>query len=176
MNADQWTLLFQVGLPLILLALGLTFGRVAEQRHYRSIHRREKERITVPVTTEKRLCPRDRTILQTRLARGSVVVSVDHFKRFLAWMRGLFGGEIHAYGSLLDRARREARLRMLESCKDADFFLNFRMETSTISSSAGNAMGTVEVLAYATAVYFEQVDPSSIALIESDEIPSSSSS
>ncbi len=50
------------------------------------------------------------------------------------------------------------------------------METSTISGSAENAMGTVEVLAYATAVYFEQVDSSPLAPIESDEIPPSPSS
>ena len=76
----------------------------------------------------------------------------------MAWLKGLFGGEIHAYGSLLDRARREAKLRMLESWPRADYLLNFRFETSTISNSAGNSWGTVEVVAYATGIRFADTD------------------
>ncbi|MGB5413298.1 MAG: heavy metal-binding domain-containing protein, partial [Polyangiales bacterium] len=81
----------------------------------------------------------------------------DHFKRFLSGFRMIFGGEIRSYSSLIDRARREAVLRMKESQPDADAFLNTRLETSTISSTAGNeGMGTIEVLAYGTAVHYDR--------------------
>ena len=40
------------------------------------------------------------------------MVSVDYFKRFLAGLRMIFGGRVSSYESLLDRARREALLRM----------------------------------------------------------------
>ncbi len=154
MDPNVVTLVIQIGIPLFLLFLGWVFGRVAERRHYSSIHRREQQVLQLPITSERRLMPTDRRVEESRLVLGSVVVSVDHFKRFLGWLRGLFGGEVHAYGSLLDRARREAKLRMIESWPEADLILNFRFETSTIANSAGNGMGTVEVVAYGTGVRF----------------------
>ena len=45
---------------------------------------------------------------------------------------------------------------MKESYPDADIFLNCRIETSTISNGRGRTTGTVEVLAYGTAVVFEE--------------------
>ncbi len=44
---------------------------------------------------------------------------------------------------------------MKGSCPEADMFLNCRVETSTISSGRGKAIGCVEILAYGTAVEFE---------------------
>jgi uncharacterized protein YbjQ (UPF0145 family) len=157
----------QVGLPLILMVLGWGFGRLAEHRHYRSIRRREKQFLHIPVSTERNLYDANLKIADAHLVNGSVVISVDHFKRFLAWLRGLFGGELHSYSSLIDRARREATLRMKEKFPDADIFLNFRFETSTISGSAGRSMGTVEVLAYATAVQFDP--PLRAPMVPTDE-------
>ena len=90
---------------------------------------------------------------------GSVVVSIDHFKRFIAGWKLMFGGELSTYSPLLDRGRREALLRMKEGAPHADIYVNCRLETSSISSGQGNAMGTVEVLAYATAItYGARVD------------------
>jgi uncharacterized protein YbjQ (UPF0145 family) len=85
------------------------------------------------------------------------VISIDHFKRFVSAFRMLIGGEVRAYGSLLERARREAVLRMKESHPDADAYINTRLETSTIASTSGNeGTGTVEVLAYGTAVHYDR--------------------
>jgi uncharacterized protein YbjQ (UPF0145 family) len=58
----------------------------------------------------------------------------------------------------LDRARREAILRMKESCKKADEIINLRIETSSISKGRGRSIGSVEVLAYATALYREPTE------------------
>jgi uncharacterized protein YbjQ (UPF0145 family) len=85
------------------------------------------------------------------------VISVDHFKRFLSGFRMIVGGEVRSYSSLIDRARREAVLRMKESQPDAHAYINTRLETSTISSTAGNeGIGTIEVLAYGTAVHYDR--------------------
>ena len=43
---------------------------------------------------------------------------------------------------------------MKESVPGADEYINCRMETSTISSGKGKAMGTVEVIAYSTAITY----------------------
>ena len=68
----------------------------------------------------------------------------------------LFGGRVTQYESLLDRARREAILRMKEQAelKNAFVVLNARVETSSISknSKRRNSVGAVEVLAYGTAI------------------------
>jgi uncharacterized protein YbjQ (UPF0145 family) len=46
---------------------------------------------------------------------------------------------------------------MKESQPDADAYVNTRIETSTISSTSGNeGMGTIEVLAYGTAVHYDR--------------------
>jgi len=149
----EYVVLLQLGVPIGLLVVGYVAGKIAERRHYKSIHAREEALLDLPAVTFKGLDD-PRPVKESRLALGAVVVSVDHYKRFLMAFRRIFGGEVHSYASLIDRGRREAILRMKESCPDADLLLNCRVETSTISNGAGKSTGTVEVLAYATAVVF----------------------
>ncbi len=146
--------LFSILLPILLLVLGYVAGKMAEARHYRSLERREKACYKVPVVTSRTM-DEGRPIQEARMALGSVVVSVDHYKRFLAGFRMIFGGEMHSYSSLIDRGRREALLRMRESFREADLFLNCRLETASISKGQGKATGTVEVVAYATGIKFQ---------------------
>jgi len=141
---------------LILLTLGFVFGKLAESRHYRSIQAREEMLVRLPATTCKKPIGNRASIGQAQLVYGHVVISVDYFKQMLAALRNLFGGTIQAYETLLDRARREAVLRMKESCPTADEILNLRIETSSISKGGGDRVGSVEVLAYGTAIYFQQ--------------------
>ena len=90
------------------------------------------------------------------LVSGSVVISIDYFKRFLSSLQFLIGGNVTAYESLLDRGRREAILRMKMQMPEADIILASRIETSTIGGSANakNSLGSIEVLAYGTAVRY----------------------
>ncbi len=143
-----------------LLVIGYVAGRVAESRHYQSIRAREQKLLDVPAVSWKTLND-PRPIAEAVLTTGSVVVSVDYYKRVLMLFRKIFGGEIRSYASLIDRGRREAVLRMKESCPAADLFLNCRIETSTISNGQSKATGTVEILAYATAVTFAGPDDAS---------------
>ena len=147
--------LINLSLPLLLLTLGYGVGKISERRHYRSIRRREQRVMHIPTLTSKQLDD-PRAVQAASLAIGAVVVSVDHYKRFLMGFRRIFGGEVHSYSSLLDRGRREALLRMKESCSNADVYLNCRLETSTISSGQAKATGCVEVLAYSTAIKFHE--------------------
>ncbi len=143
---------------LLLLVLGYTFGRLAEWRHYKSIRRREAEFSGLIVVTTKTPPPMTPAPGAT-LVRGSAVISVDYFKRFIANLRKIFGGRLKTYESLLDRARREAILRMQEQARElgATMIFNMRFETSSISKGKSNAVGTVEVLAYGTAIFGEGV-------------------
>jgi len=140
---------------LLFVVIGYSCGTLAEKRHYKSIIKREKELIKLMlVTAEGRFA--DGAVHESFLVSGSMVVSNDYFKRLLAILRNFFGGRVKAYEPLVDRARREAILRMKEEAKTkgAHMIVNLRLETSTIGRSANkkNSVGSIEALAYGTAV------------------------
>jgi len=150
-------LLLLYTMPVWGLLLTWFIGRSVERRHLRDLVEREISSQKVRALTGK-VIPTDRPVASSELAVGSVVVSVDHFKRWLSTFRMIFGGEMKSYASVISRGRREALLRMKEACPDADLFINCRLETSTISNGQGKAVGCAEVFAYGTAVKFEK-DP-----------------
>ncbi len=138
---------------LTLLALGYFFGKSIEKKHYISIQKREEELKDLPATSSKQPIFKDKQVQNVKLVNGSVVVSIDYFKKILAYLRNFFGGNVSVYETLLDRARREAILRLKESCKDADEIINLKLETSSISKNT-KSVGSVEMLAYGTAIYY----------------------
>jgi uncharacterized protein YbjQ (UPF0145 family) len=131
------------------------FGRAAEKRHYRSIKQRELDTIKTPAVSF-RSGPIVENVESATLATGSVVIAIDAFKKFLSAFVGIFGGEMHSYSSLFDRARREAVLPMKESQPTADAFVNVRVETSTIAGKRHGTSSCVEVLAFGTALRYKQ--------------------
>ena len=144
-----------ISIPFLVLLLAYVTGKIAEKRHYKRIHAREEQWAGIPAITGKYI-PDLPPVASSELVVGSVVVSVDHFKRFLSTFRKFFGGGLKSYASVIDRGRREAILRMKEAAPDASLFLNCRLETSSISKGQGKAVGCAEVVAYATAVRFER--------------------
>lgn len=139
----------------VLLVVGYTSGHIAERRHFEDIRAREQRMVGMAVSTIRAL-PTGGEVAGAALVSGCVVISLDYFKRFLAGLRALFGGRIRAYEPLLDRARREAMLRMREDAQHQgyDMVINVRLETSRLASTASNGKGTagVEILAFGTAV------------------------
>ena len=138
-----------------LMVVGSTCGSIAEKCHYKSIINREKELVKLMVVNaEGRFA--EGAVKNAFLVNGSTVISNDYFKRLLAILRNIFGGRVKAYESLIDRSRREAILRMKEdaSARGAHMIINLRLETSTIGRSANrkNRIGSIETLAYGTAV------------------------
>jgi len=138
---------------IVLLVLGYIFGDIAESRHYKSIHQRERQLVNFPVVT-MRTPPDSLVVKEATLVTGNVAISLDFFKRILASLRNIFGGRVTSFESLLDRARREAIIRMKLEAIDcgATLIYNMRLETASIIKSAGSVMGSVEVLAYGTAI------------------------
>ncbi|MES2899928.1 MAG: heavy metal-binding domain-containing protein [Pseudomonadota bacterium] len=148
--------LFAIAFWLVPIVLGYFFGRAAEAKHYRSIIAREKDWLHLPSTSLKTVLDPSREIDSIALVSGSMVVSIDYFKRAVAALRSLIGGPVKSHETLLDRARREAVLRMKESCPGAHEIINLRLETSSISGQRPGSVGSVEVLAYGTAIYFSK--------------------
>lgn len=141
----------------VLLTLGYVFGQSLEKSHYRSIIKRESQLRSIPVIASK-ILPDEFLPCQTEMVSGNVVISVDYFKKFVAGLRSIVGGRMASYESLIDRARREAILRMKEEAKrlNADYVFNIKMETSSISKGSNNSIGSVEVLAYGTAIIIDK--------------------
>ena len=154
---EMLELILNFGLPLILLLLAYFIGTLIERRHFRSIRKRESENAEFPVVSFNTM-PTDWNAASSTLVSGSVVISLDYFKRVIAGLRSIVGGRIKTYEPLLDRARREAMLRMIESARQDgyDAIFNVRLETSRLANSSGEGKRTagVEMLAFGTAVKF----------------------
>ena len=145
--------MYDLYIVLALIVIGFVVGQTLERRHYRSIEERERGLVNLVTTSGKKPMTDVSPGTRARLVCGSAVISIDYFKRILAGLRNLFGGNVRAYETLVDRARREAILRLKESCSDASEIINLRIETSSIFKGRGKQVGSVEVLAYATAIY-----------------------
>lgn len=146
--------LIQLGVTAVMLALGFGVGRTLEGRHYKSIRMLEAKTRTFPVMNYD-VIPPGWVVKDAAMVSGNVVISLDYFKRFVAGLRGIVGGRIGAYETLLDRARREAVLRMKKQAMDAGFdaVINVRLETARLASrGAKNGTAGVEMLAFGTAI------------------------
>lgn len=137
-----------VGVVLMLI-VGYLFGRLAETRHYRRIREREQQLQSLPAIAS-RYPPQDRLYRQ-QLVSGSVVIASDYFKSFLAGLINLFGGHVTPFESMLDRARREALLRMKEQAQTLQASHVFNVKYDTTRMATGR-IGAMEVLAYGTAM------------------------
>lgn len=149
----------QLGIFLFLIGLGYFAGSAAERKHFVSIEERERAYKDLETMTLKRIPANRPEVESAVLVTGNAVIAVDYFKVFVAALRNIFGGRVSAYESLVDRARREATLRLKEQAlgQGADAIINLRIETTNLSQSSRNrGMPTVEALAYGTAVRFHQ--------------------
>jgi len=145
--------LISLGFPFFLILLAYFIGSHLESNHYKSIREREAATKDMVAINFPRF-PFD--VERADMVMGSVVVSHDYFKRFLAQLRIIVGGRIKSYEPLLDRARREAVLRMKEQAlaHGHNTVVNIRLETSRLANSRRGGKGTagVEMLAYGTAL------------------------
>lgn len=137
----------------VLMIIGFAFGRLSEKRHYKSIRGREDEYRDIVIIPGRQV-PQEYHDYDGRMVQGSVVVAVDYFKVVVAGLRNFIGGRIASFESLLDRARREAVLRVQEEARalDASVVFNLKFETSRISGRGRNKKWSIEVLAYGTAL------------------------
>ncbi|MDD2907150.1 MAG: heavy metal-binding domain-containing protein [Candidatus Gracilibacteria bacterium] len=135
-----------------LLGLGYFFGHKAEQNHYKRIIAKEKELIDIVVLTKTDV--KNLGAETGEIVSGTIVVSIDYFKKFIASFVQFFGGRVKSYESLLDRARRDTLVKIKQQAKDGGYnaIANLKIETSSISKGQKGQIVSVEVLSYATAV------------------------
>lgn len=85
------------------------------------------------------------------VARGSTVRARNVGRDIFASLKNIVGGEISEYTKLQADSREQAMQRMIDDAKrlGADAIVAFRLNTSVITQ------GAAEILAYGTAVKFE---------------------
>ncbi|MCC7442067.1 MAG: heavy metal-binding domain-containing protein, partial [Bdellovibrionales bacterium] len=132
---------------------GWVVGRAREARHFQSLAAREAATGHLPASQFRTgaMIPKAGEVL---LVSGSVVVSIDYFKLVAGSLKSIFGGRVTAYETLLERARREAVLRMKEQALawNATEILNVRIDTSSIGGGLQGGIVSVESIAYGTAI------------------------
>ncbi len=101
--------------------------------------------VTTPTITGKRI------VLTHGLVRGNTVRARHVGKDIGALFKNIVGGEIHAYGELLQDSREQALERMREDAQElgANAVVSVRIATSVVMG------GAAEMLAYGTAVTVE---------------------
>ncbi len=158
----------QIALFVVLISLGFTIGGFVERAHFRRLAIREAM-VNDLVVTNLKVLPSGCSDQPIGLVSGQVVIASDYFKTFLANLRKMVGGELRTYESLMERARREAVVRMLESAKrlGASHVINVRFASSNIGSGGssnrkrrGGGAAMVEMYAYGTAVFVPSVEMS----------------
>lgn len=145
-------LLIKLGISLLLFLVGWGFGRHNERKHWAQLTLDEAEFAHIRIDN-RRFETRD---THGQLVVARVVIAQDYFKWVLASVRNFFGGRITVYETLLDRARREAvvRLKKQAAAAGAVEILGLRIETPEV----GTDKGSVEVLAYGTMIFAEKLE------------------
>lgn len=164
MNADsnpEWVdyigLVINCGIPILLLALGFGVGGITDRRHRARLAEREATHEGLLITNIASPPGVGPAGSSGEIVITEVVIATDYFKSFLAALVKIIGGEMKTYRSLMERARREAIVRLADQARDLghDGLCNIRMETADIGGGAVSkkkAPATmVAVLAWGTA-------------------------
>lgn len=151
MDELRLSLLLTFGPFIALLLIGLIVGTFMQRQHFRSLEQREAALGPLLLTNVGIASSQP-----GELVTGSTVVAYDFFRRIAILLRKIIGGRFKMHEAFMERARREAILRMAESAKarGATSIHNIRLVSANLGDS-NSAMGGCEVLAYGTAIWDE---------------------
>ena len=139
-------LIFKIGLTLVLFFIGWGFGRFIEQKHLKELAEKEQRLLHIRIDTNKF----QTSEAQGQLISSNVVISHDYFKYIIAQIQNFLGGNLTTYESVVERARREAIVRLKQEAEKigAKQIMGLRLSTTEL----GMQGGMVEVFAYGTAI------------------------
>ncbi len=145
-----------------LISLGLIVGSTIERKHFRDLQARETACSDVFVTQIDNFPLASPANQPPMMLIADTVIATDYLKTFLAGLRNLFGGEMRGYGRMVERARRESLLRLVEAAKARGYnaICNVRLDMVDIGGAASssqkkNVMAAIQATATA---YVAQVD------------------
>lgn len=139
-------LILQIIIFAILFSVGFGFGRYNERKHFRYLDKQE-QRLAYIRMNNSRFAVSE---YSGQMISSNVVISHDYFKYAIANVQNMLGGRLTSYESVVERARREAIVRLkLEAEKiGATQIMGIRLSTTEL----GMQGGMVEVFAYGTAI------------------------
>ncbi|WP_312208791.1 YbjQ family protein [Acinetobacter variabilis] len=139
-------LIIQIVIFAILFSVGFGFGRFNERKHLQYLDEQEQRLAYIRVNNSRFI----ESTLPGHMISSNVVISHDYFKYAIANVQNMLGGRLTSYESVVERARREAIVRLkLEAEKmGADQIMGIRLSTTEL----GMQGGMVEVFAYGTAI------------------------
>ncbi len=96
------------------------------------------------------LIPEGKQVQVLGLVRGNIVTSKNIGRDIMASVKTVVGGEIKSYSMMTNEARQIAEERMVEEAEKlgADGIISMRFSSGTVMQ------GTIEMLAYGTAIKF----------------------
>ncbi|WP_198335280.1 YbjQ family protein [Psychrobacter celer] len=151
MNQSFTQMLINYAPLLVLFVVGWFFGTRHERQHLAQLRQSEQTLGHIVVSSERFYRPKLAADTQGELVLGSVVIAQDYFKMIVARVLSIFGKNLTTYETLLDRARREAivRMRTQAHAKGYNHIYGLRLEVTNV-----NQLGSmVEAIAYGTAVH-----------------------
>ncbi|MGO1061250.1 YbjQ family protein [Acinetobacter lwoffii] len=139
-------LILQIIIFAILFIVGFGFGRYNEGKHFRYLDEQEQRLAYIRVNNSRFAVSE----YSGQMISSNVVISHDYFKYAIANVQNILGGRLTSYESVVERARREAIVRLkLEAEKiGATQIMGIRLSTTEL----GMQGGMVEVFAYGTAI------------------------
>ena len=139
-------LIIQIVIFAILFSVGFGFGRYNERKHLQYLDEQEQRLAYIRVNNSRF----NESTFPGHMISSNVVISHDYFKYAIANVQNMLGGRLTSYESVVERARREAIVRLkLEAEKmGADQIMVIRLSTTEL----GMQGGMVEVFAYGTAI------------------------
>ena len=132
-----------------------SIGRLLAKKHRQQLEARLRGLGSLELSTLGHVSGNG-TVRSSDLVTGSAVFAADYLQQLIATVRFLIGGRIPAYEHLIQTAREEAlvRLREMADERGAGMVLNVRFETSRVSLWTNP--GCIEILAFGTAVVFNE--------------------
>jgi len=148
-----------MGWYILIVTLGCFYALsyMIESSHLEDIKKREQYYRDKVKLTNLKVLPEDVVARDVLLCRGSIVLGANYYRRFVAKLKQIIGGHLKILEGIIDRAYREATLRMIGDAyaKGATMIINVRYETSCVGRTdrkGNNSSSMMEVLAYGTAI------------------------
>lgn len=143
---------------ILLLVVAYFVGTAIEKSHFAKIKQREIELLQFPyVSFETNVIDKTRKIKNIELVSGEIAIGADYFKEYISSIKSFFGGRLSSYEPILDRARREAMLRMRERALGADIIVNVRLDTANLNAISNvKQPARLSIFAYGTAITYEK--------------------
>ena len=101
-------LIVQIVIFAILFSVGFGFGRYNERKHLQYLDEQEQRLAYIRVNNSRFI----ESTFPGHMISSNVVISHDYFKYAIANVQNMLGGRLTSYESVVERARREAIVRL----------------------------------------------------------------